>query len=96
MDMRFAMAAPNGSLVVSETLLQHCPQFEPGIHYIAAPVEKLVDTILAYLQDDDRRRQITDNAYQLVMTQMTLRRSMQILMEAAANYQKENDYLWER
>ncbi|MCL4266189.1 MAG: glycosyltransferase [Anaerolineae bacterium] len=94
--MRFAMAAPNGSLVVSETLLQHCPQFEPGIHYIAAPVERLADTILVYLQDDERRLQITDNAYQLVRTQMTLRRSMQIMMEAAANYQKENDYLWER
>ncbi len=94
--MRFVMATPNRSLVVSETLIQHCPQFEPGIHYVSAPVERLVDTILTYLQDDERRSQITENAYQMVTTKLTLGRSMQTMMEAATHYQKENDYLWVR
>ena len=84
--MRFILAAPNRSLIVSETLLQHCPQFEAGIHYVAAPVDKVTETILTYLYDEKKRLQIVENAYQLVMTKLKLSQSMGTLMEAASQH----------
>lgn len=47
---RFSMAAPNRCLIVSEPLLSHCPSYQPGIHYVAAPIERLAETILYYLK----------------------------------------------
>jgi hypothetical protein len=79
---RFAMAAPNRSLFVSETLLPHCPQVKAGIHYVSAPVEKLAETILYYLKKDTEREKLIENAYQLVTTELTFRNSVQIIMNA--------------
>ena len=61
---RFAMAAPNHSLIVSEPLLPHCPQYIAGKHYVSAQKEKLAERIVYYLENDDRRKSITDDAYQ--------------------------------
>jgi hypothetical protein len=82
-SLRIAMAAPNRSMVVSEPLLPHVPQYKPGEHYIAAPVEKLAETICHYLEHSQERQQIVEDAYQLSTTELTWRRSMQIIMEAA-------------
>jgi hypothetical protein len=79
---RFHMAAGNRSLVVSETSLAHNPEVIPGVHYASAPVEALVETILYYLEHENERQQIADNAYRLVTERLTLRNSVQALMEA--------------
>jgi hypothetical protein len=52
---RFALAIPNRSLIVSEPVLPHCPSFIAGTHYVSAPVEKLAETILYYLDHDEER-----------------------------------------
>jgi hypothetical protein len=79
---RFAMAVPNRSLVISEPLLPHCPHYEPGIHYISAPVEKLTNTILYYINNERERLQIVESAYKLVTTALTLQNSIKVIMDA--------------
>lgn len=81
---RFALAAPNRSLIVSEQVLPHCPYFENGVHYVAAPVSQLRDTILYYLEHEAARQQIVDNCYELVTTKLTMRHSIQTMMQVAA------------
>lgn len=78
---RFHMTAGNRSLVVSEPILSHCPQHEPGIHYVSAPTGRLSDTIAHYLVNADERKRITDAAYELVTERMTFRSSVSMLLE---------------
>lgn len=79
---RFILAAPNRSLIVSERLLPHCPYFEPGTHYMAAPADALFNLILRCLEDEEGRSQIVENCYKLVMNKLKLRNSIQAIMEA--------------
>lgn len=79
---RFAMAAPNRSLIISEPLLPHCPQYVAGTHYVSAPIDQLAQTILYYLEHEAERQQLAENAYQLVTTELTLRNSMKAVMDA--------------
>ncbi len=81
---RFAMAGPNRSLIVSETMLPHCPYYEPGVHYVAAPLAKLRDTILYYLENEAARQRIVENCYNLMTTRLTMGHSVQTIMQAAA------------
>ena len=82
-SLRICMAAPNRSLVVSEPLLPHVPQYKNGIHYVSTPVEQMAKTILDYLKHADERQRIIENAYRLLTTQLTFRGSMQKIMDAA-------------
>lgn len=83
---RFAYAVPNRSLVVSEPLLSHCPEYEAGIHYVSAPIDKLAESIVYYLNHADERQRIVENAYQLITTELTFRKSMARLIDAVAAY----------
>lgn len=80
---RFALTGPNRSMIVSETLLPHCPYFEPGTHYAAAPVAQLAAAILYYLEHDEARQRIVENCYDLMTSKLTMRDSIQRIMEAA-------------
>lgn len=80
---RFALAASNRSLLVSEPLLPHCPESLSGVHYVSAPVEELADTIIHYLQNDDEREQIAANAYELVTTKLKFGNSIGKIMATA-------------
>lgn len=99
---RFSMAAPNRSLVVSEPMLPHCPEFEAGVHYVAAPIERLAETIVHYLRHEDERAAIVENAYQLVTTQLTMRNSIQSILAAvnevrrpaSVNHLRRDSRLW--
>ena len=79
---RVALAAPNRSLTVSEPVLPHCPSFIAGTHYVAVPVEKLAETILYFLDHEEERLRIVDNAYQLVTTKLVFRESIKSIMDA--------------
>jgi len=85
---RFAYATANRSLVVSEPLLPHCLDYEVGIHYVSAPINKLVRSIIYYLVHDDERQAIVENAYQLVTTKLAFRHSISRLMDAAITKHK--------
>jgi hypothetical protein len=79
---RFAMAAPNKSLIVSEPMLPHCPRYIAGRHYVSAKKEKLAETILYYLHNEDERIRITDDAYQLVTTELAFQNSIRRIMNS--------------
>ena len=80
---RIALAAPNRSLIVSESVLPHCPSFVAGTHYVSVPVERLGETILYYLHHEQERSRIVDNAYHLVTTKLVFRESIKSIMDAA-------------
>jgi hypothetical protein len=79
---RFAMAAPNRTMIISEPLLPHCPSYEAGVHYVSAPPEDLAKTILYYLEHDDERRRIVDSAYELTTGELTFRNSIAKIMQS--------------
>src|SRR5260221_5382073 len=81
---RFPIVMPNRSLVVSEPMLSHCPDYVVGKHYVAAPVEELAETIVHYLSHPDERQRIVDNAYHLVSKELTLRNCVARIMAAMA------------
>jgi hypothetical protein len=79
---RFSMAAPNRSLIVSEPILPHCPQFVPGVHFVSASIDKLPETISYYLQHDEAREHIVENAYRLTTAELTFQNSIKKIMDA--------------
>jgi hypothetical protein len=87
---RFAYAVPNRSLVISEPLLPHCPEYEAGSHYVSAPIGRLAETIVYYLTHDDERRRLVENAYHFVTTQLTFRKSIGRLMDGVTRYRSQN------
>lgn len=79
---RIALAAPNRSLIISESVLPHCPSFIAGTHYVSVPVDSLAKTILFYLDHEEERLRIVDNAYHLVTTKLVFRESIKSIMDA--------------
>lgn len=73
--LRFYLSAPNRTLMVTEPILPHTP-VRPGVHMVAAPLETLAETILRYLEDDPARERITEAAYRLVTTELTMANGM--------------------
>jgi hypothetical protein len=90
---RFAIAIPNRSLMVSEPLLPHCPQYKAGVHYVSTPIDSLTEMIVYYLKHDDERLRIIENAYQLVTTVLTWRNSIKTIMEAVRKVRRQNIHL---
>jgi hypothetical protein len=81
-DLRLLVAMANGALVVSEPLYLPEP-YRPGVHYVEASVDELAATIRRYVEDDDARRKITDEAHRFVTTELTLERSFARLLQLA-------------
>lgn len=86
-SLRICLAAPNRSLVISEPLLPHVPEYRPGLHYISTPLEKMAGSILYYLEHAAERQAIVDNAHRLLTETLTFRRSMRFLLEAIERVQ---------
>jgi hypothetical protein len=87
---RFSMAAPNRSLVVSEPMLPHCPEYQAGVHYVSAPIDELSATIIRYLNAEDERRAITECAYKLLTEELTLANSVRRAIAAADQFLAAN------
>jgi hypothetical protein len=90
---RMALAAPNRSLIVSETIFPHCPSFLAGTHFVSVPVEKLAETILYYLEHEEERSRIVDNAYQLVTTKLLFRESIKSIMDAVNQVYQSSHFI---
>ncbi len=88
---RFALAAPNQSLIISEPMLAHCPEFQAGEHYVSVPIDQLVQTILYYLEHDDERKAIIDRAYQLTTGQLLFRNSLSRILDAVWHKQHQSN-----
>lgn len=85
---RLALAAPNRSLIISEPLLPHSPEWQPGEHYVAAPIDALAETIMDYLHNGPNRQQITEAAYQLVTTRLSIEHTVRRLVQAAEDHRQ--------
>jgi len=83
---RFTMACPNRSLVVSEPVLPHCTEFKENVHYVSANIEDLANTIVYYLEHEEERRQIVDNAYELMMAELKFEKSLRKMFAAAQQH----------
>lgn len=81
--LRFLLAAPNRTLMVSEPMLPHYPVHD-GTHFIAAPLQTMADAVCRYLDDEPARNRITEQAHRLVTTDLTLARAIQRIMQQAA------------
>ena len=83
---RFAFAIPNRSLVVSEPLKDHCTAYKPGIHYISASREEIVDQIIFYLNHEDERSKIVEKAFDLSTNSLTYQNSIKAIIDAAVKH----------
>jgi hypothetical protein len=83
---RFLLAAPNRSLIVSEPVLQHCREFQEGVHYVSAEIEDLSKTILYYLENEAERQQIVENAYQFVTQELLFSGILENMLQTAVRY----------
>jgi hypothetical protein len=77
---KFHLAAGNRSLLVSERFLDHAPEYIDGYHYVASSVENLVPTLIHYCEKKEERTRITENAYELVTTNLTMTNSIRKIM----------------
>lgn len=85
---RFTFACSNRSMVVSEPLLPHCTEFKENVHYVSAKIEDLANTIVYYLEHEGERRQIVDNAYELMMAELKFEKSLRKMFAAAQHITK--------
>ena len=83
---RFTMACSNRSLVVSEPVLSHCTEFKENVHYVSAKIEDLAKTIVYYLEHEEARRQIVENAYELMMGELKFEKSLRKMFAAAQQH----------
>jgi hypothetical protein len=79
---RLILGAANKALVASEPMVDSEP-LQPGRHMIQAPVEELADRIVYYLEHEDERRRITEAAYELATTRLTMPRALETIFRAA-------------
>jgi hypothetical protein len=79
-SLRYCLAAPNRTLIVTEPTLPHTA-FKPGVHLVEAPIEKLSETICHYLSHQEERQQIVDRAYQLATTELTMSNAISQLLD---------------
>jgi hypothetical protein len=66
-SLRYQLAAHNGAMVVGEPTLPHTA-FEPGVHWVAAPIAELAETIAYYLEHEEERARIAGRARELLET----------------------------
>jgi hypothetical protein len=87
-SLRYFLAAPNRALIVTEPTLPHTP-FRPGEHLVEAPLEKMADTICYYLAHEKERQRIADQAHRLTTTELTMRNSVERILQQVSIVQQE-------
>jgi hypothetical protein len=72
---RLLLGMANKALVISEPIYKPAP-YEPGVHYISVPMEKMADTIRYYLKNAGERERIANEGYEFVTQKLTLENSL--------------------
>jgi hypothetical protein len=78
--LRFILGMANGALVVTEPVYDPFP-FVAGRHFVSASMEEIPAVVLHYLQSEEQRRQIADQAYAFVTEELTMERSIARLLD---------------
>lgn len=63
------------------------------MHLVQAPTEQIADTICYYLTHEAERRRITDQAYHLVTTELTMHKAVAAILERVMQLRKPSDSL---
>jgi hypothetical protein len=71
-------------------MLPHCHAYKAGIHYASAQIDDLSATILHYLEAEEERCAIVDNAYRLLTQELTLVNSVDRVMQQAESVLQGN------
>jgi len=82
-ESRWPVTMSTGGLLLSEPVYLPDP-YVPGKHYVEAPVEEMAATARRYLEDEDARRRITDEAHRFMTEELTLKRSFADMLALAA------------
>lgn len=78
---RMILGMANKALVVAEPIYAPDP-YRPGIHYVSAQLDEFPEVIAHYLVNDAERREIVEAAYDFVTTKLTLRASVETILQA--------------
>lgn len=73
--VRLVLALAAGAAVVTEPMADPFP-FVPGVHYVEAPPENLVDEARSLLADERRRRRIVEAGQELLAGELAMTRSL--------------------
>ncbi len=68
---RTLLAAPNGTMIVSEPVIDTVP-FQPGNHFLMAEINRIPDVIQNLLLHPKDKNEIIDQTYDLVINQMPM------------------------
>lgn len=79
---RFHIAAGNRAVVVSEPERAHNTCYTPGVDYIETPIEQMTEQLFYYLDHENERREIAENAYRLATGELTFARSVASILNA--------------
>lgn len=78
---RFLLGAATGTLVVSEPMADS-GFFQPGVHFISAPVPRLAATVAHWCQADHEREKITARCQRFATEQLGIERSIGSILDA--------------
>jgi hypothetical protein len=78
---RMLLAAPNRTMIVSEPVIDTIP-FQPENHFIMAEIEQISRIIQCSLQNHEKREQIIDRSYDLVVNKMPMEKMILKLMKS--------------
>jgi hypothetical protein len=80
--LRLLLALAAGAIVVTEPMTDPYP-FVPGIHYVEAPLDRLLDETRALLADEKRRRRIAEAGQALFSDELTMVNSLRRVLALA-------------
>jgi hypothetical protein len=75
LGIRMILALAAGAVLVTEPMTDPRP-FVPGVHYVEAPLERLLAEARALLADEPRRRRIAEAGQALLVEELTMTRSL--------------------
>lgn len=82
--LRLLLGMANKALVISEPMYDPAP-YVPGKHFVSAPVEQMPDLIRYYLDHEDERRLVVEEAHRFVTTEHTADRALARILEIVSN-----------
>jgi hypothetical protein len=84
-DSRLILGMANRALVISEPIFEP-GHFVPGKHFISATPDEMPEVIEYYLNHEDERKNFTQAGYEIVTRELTMERSIGIILELIGNH----------
>jgi glycosyltransferase involved in cell wall biosynthesis len=76
---RLLQGMANKALVISEPIYKPAP-YEPGIHFVSVPIDRMANSIRHYLENPEEREKIANAGYEFATKKLTLENSINKLM----------------